>query len=138
MGTLTRVMARSVYGLDMTDLPLERLTEQKRKRRPQVPHERKIFSKASFSRWSRMEKASAPNQMVSTVNDPNAIVSPQVLNPRKLSHEERRRPLSVNLPKHAKVVSTTNSAFLPSNTPAVDSLSPIRTIASSPSTFTAG
>ncbi|XP_063231262.1 LOW QUALITY PROTEIN: ral GTPase-activating protein subunit alpha-1 [Bacillus rossius redtenbacheri] len=31
--TLTRVLARHVYGLDLTDLPLDRLTEQKAKRR---------------------------------------------------------------------------------------------------------
>ena len=29
MQTLTRVLARQVYGLDLNDLPLNRLTEQK-------------------------------------------------------------------------------------------------------------
>ena len=85
-----------------------------------------------------MEKTSAPKQIVSTVNDSNAIVSPQVQKPRKLSHEEGRRPLSVNLPKHPKVLSNANSAFLPTNTPAMDSVSLIRTVVSSPSAFTAG
>ena len=33
METLTRVLARQVYGLDLLDLPLERLSEQKEKRR---------------------------------------------------------------------------------------------------------
>ncbi|KAI5741308.1 hypothetical protein M8J76_012347 [Diaphorina citri] len=33
LDTLTRVLARHVYGLDLTDLPLDRLTEQKAKRR---------------------------------------------------------------------------------------------------------
>lgn len=33
METLTRVLARQVYGLDLQDLPLERLSEQKEKRR---------------------------------------------------------------------------------------------------------
>lgn len=32
METLTRVLARHVYGLDLTDLPLDRLSEQKNKR----------------------------------------------------------------------------------------------------------
>jgi hypothetical protein len=32
METLTRVLARQVYGLDLLDLPLERLSEQKAKR----------------------------------------------------------------------------------------------------------
>jgi hypothetical protein len=31
--TLTRVLARHVYNLDLTDLPLDRLTEQKAKKR---------------------------------------------------------------------------------------------------------
>ncbi|CAM1331539.1 RALGAPA2 (predicted) [Pycnogonum litorale] len=33
METLTRVLARQVYGLDLNDLPLERLSEQKQKKR---------------------------------------------------------------------------------------------------------
>lgn len=32
METLTRVLARHVYSLDLTDLPLDRLSEQKSKR----------------------------------------------------------------------------------------------------------
>ena len=31
--TLTRVLARHVYNLDLTDLPLDRMTEQKSKKR---------------------------------------------------------------------------------------------------------
>lgn len=33
METLTRVLARHVYNLDLLDLPLDRLTEQKAKRK---------------------------------------------------------------------------------------------------------
>jgi len=33
METLTRVLARHVYNLDLTSLPLDRLTEQKAKRK---------------------------------------------------------------------------------------------------------
>jgi lipid II:glycine glycyltransferase (peptidoglycan interpeptide bridge formation enzyme) len=32
METLTRVLARHVYNLDLTDLPLDRLSEQKEKK----------------------------------------------------------------------------------------------------------
>jgi hypothetical protein len=32
METLTRLMAREVYGLDLNNLPLDRLSEQKDKR----------------------------------------------------------------------------------------------------------
>jgi hypothetical protein len=33
METLTRVLAHNVYSLDLQDLPLQRLSEQKEKRR---------------------------------------------------------------------------------------------------------
>lgn len=33
MNTITKTLARQVYNLDLTDLPLERLSEQKEKRR---------------------------------------------------------------------------------------------------------
>ena len=33
METLTRVLARHMYNLDLNDLPLDRLSEQKEKRR---------------------------------------------------------------------------------------------------------
>ena len=33
MDTLTRVLARHVYNLDLHDLPLERMSEQKHKKR---------------------------------------------------------------------------------------------------------
>ena len=139
METLTRVMARTVYGLDMGDLPLERLTEQKRKRRPQLPQERRSFNKESFTRWSRMEKSNAPKQIVSTVNKTGSpIVSPQVQKPPLLPSSEVVNPVPINVPKRPNVLSTTNSAFFPTSTPATDSMSPIRTVASSPSTVTAG
>ena len=144
METLTRVMARTVYGLDMVDLPLERLTEQKRKRRrPQIHQERLTFSKTSFSRWSRMEKSNTPKQFVSTVNKTDdktgsSVVSPQVQRPPLLRSNEGGYPVSDNLPSQPKVLTTTNSAFFPTNSPGVDSLSPVRKIASSPGSVTAG
>ncbi|XP_056021439.1 ral GTPase-activating protein subunit alpha-1-like isoform X5 [Ostrea edulis] len=58
MDTLTRVLAKQVYGLDLTDLPLQRLTEQKEKRRrgksQEIPRNRNCDK--SFSRsWSKNE-----------------------------------------------------------------------------------
>lgn len=38
MDTLTRVLARNVYSLDLSDLPLDRLSEQKSKKSRRVPH----------------------------------------------------------------------------------------------------
>ncbi|XP_067682813.1 ral GTPase-activating protein subunit alpha-1-like isoform X5 [Haliotis asinina] len=57
METLTRVLARQVYGLDLLDLPLVRLSEQKEKRRrgrSQDGAKAKAAAEKSFSRgWSR-------------------------------------------------------------------------------------
>ena len=142
METLTRVMARTVYGLDMADLPLERLTEQKRKRRPQLPQERLNFNKTSFTRWSRMEKSNVPKQIVSTVNKSDdktgfPVISPQAQKPPSSLPGEVVHPVSNNSPKHPRVLSTTNSTFFPASTPGVDTVSPIRNVTSSPS-VTAG
>lgn len=67
METLTRVLARHVYGLDLTDLPLDRLSEQKTKRTrrgtsrtesntPQTSQEG-----SSMPIHSKCEEASAPD-----------------------------------------------------------------------------
>eukprot|EP00058_Branchiostoma_floridae_P024682 XP_002610172.1 hypothetical protein BRAFLDRAFT_121545 [Branchiostoma floridae] len=57
--TLTRVLARQVYGLDLNDLPLDKLSEQKAKRRKGkgIPVSKKTrTAERSFSRgWSRYE-----------------------------------------------------------------------------------
>ena len=55
METLTRVLARTLYGLDLGDLPLDRLSEQKRKRRRHQITEKSNFNRTSFTRWSKME-----------------------------------------------------------------------------------
>lgn len=54
--TLTRVLARQVYNLDLTNLPLDRLSEQKSKRRPRVT-----------------SKTENSNQMVSTESHPHQV-----------------------------------------------------------------
>ena len=143
METLTRVLARTVYGLDMADLPLERLTEQKRKRRPQLNQERRTFNKSSFSRWSRMDKSNAPKQFVSNVNKTGdysgfPVISPQAHKPPVLSTSTVGEPVPNNSPRRQRILSTTNSAFLPTSKPGVDSVSPLRKVASSPATVTAG
>ncbi|XP_043845501.1 ral GTPase-activating protein subunit alpha-1 isoform X3 [Dromiciops gliroides] len=64
METLTKVLARNLYNLDLNDLPLDKLSEQKQKKHKGkgVGHE---FQKASvdksFSRgWSRDQPGQAP------------------------------------------------------------------------------
>ncbi|XP_076305803.1 ral GTPase-activating protein subunit alpha-1 isoform X2 [Tachypleus tridentatus] len=62
METVTRVMARIVYGLDLNDLPLQRLTEQKQKKRKgtKTPHsaamENKISTEVVKSSVAQSEK----------------------------------------------------------------------------------
>lgn len=142
METLTRVMARTVYGLDMGDLPLERLTEQKRKRRPQITQDKRAFNKASFTRWSRMEKSNVPKQFVSNVhkNGDKAgapVITPQPKKSPILSTNEISGPVPNKSLEHSKVLTSSNSAFFPSSKPVMDRVSAIRKIASSP-TVTAG
>ncbi len=77
--TLTRVLARTVYGIDLSDLPLERLTEQKRKKlRGRVTaissqstySERKSFSRG-WSRYAKEETESKTNVSESDTSSSN-------------------------------------------------------------------
>lgn len=55
-------MARTVYALDLEDLPLARLSEQKRKRRRHQFENKSEFTKDSFARLSKMQTHSTTNQ----------------------------------------------------------------------------
>ncbi|XP_025103645.1 ral GTPase-activating protein subunit alpha-1-like isoform X4 [Pomacea canaliculata] len=72
METLTRVLARQVYGLDLQDLPLERLSEQKEKRRRgKESTKMKSATDKSFSRgWSRSDGQMANTLRGSTNSAP--------------------------------------------------------------------
>lgn len=138
METLTRVMARTVYGLDMADLPLERLTEQKRKRRPHVQQERAQFNKASFSRWSRMEKPNVPKQVMlpedkiaeSEKSDTPALQ--KVQKPSALTRQEGVQLLSSSSPKNQPKVPSNASSVSFSTSTSGDHEAPLRSVASSP------
>ncbi|XP_044520704.1 ral GTPase-activating protein subunit alpha-1 isoform X5 [Gracilinanus agilis] len=64
METLTKVLARNLYSLDLSDLPLDKLSEQKQKKHKGkgVGHEfQKPSLEKSFSRgWSRDQPGQAP------------------------------------------------------------------------------
>nr|KAF6502218.1 Ral GTPase activating protein catalytic subunit alpha 1 [Molossus molossus] len=64
METLTKVLARHLYSLDLSDLPLDKLSEQKQKKHKGkgVGHEfQKVSVDKSFSRgWSRDQPGQAP------------------------------------------------------------------------------
>ncbi|KAJ8308029.1 hypothetical protein KUTeg_012903 [Tegillarca granosa] len=62
METLTRVLARQVYNLDLHDLPLDRLSEQKEKRRrgrSQDMTKNKINDRSFSKGWSKNEPQGA-------------------------------------------------------------------------------
>ena len=144
METLTRVMARTVYGLDMADLPLERLTEQKRKRRPHIQQERGQFNKASFSRWSRMDKPNIPKQVVTLAGDKIAEseksdtpVFQQAQKPLVLARQEGVQLQSSTSPKEQPRVPSNASSVSFSTSSSGDNVTPFRSVASSP-TVSAG
>ncbi|KAJ8290298.1 hypothetical protein GJAV_G00011080 [Gymnothorax javanicus] len=64
METLTKVLARNLYSLDLNELPLDKLSEQKQKKHKGkgTAHEgQKLSVDRSFSRgWSRDQPAQAP------------------------------------------------------------------------------
>ncbi|KAM8783074.1 ral GTPase-activating protein subunit alpha-1 isoform 4-T4 [Rhynchonycteris naso] len=64
METLTKVLARNLYSLDLSDLPLDKLSEQKQKKHKGkgVGHEfQKVSVDKSFSKgWSRDQPGQAP------------------------------------------------------------------------------
>ncbi|XP_036606907.1 ral GTPase-activating protein subunit alpha-1 isoform X5 [Trichosurus vulpecula] len=64
METLTKVLARNLYNLDLSDLPLDKLSEQKQKKHKGkgAGHEfQKVSVDKSFSRgWSRDQPGQAP------------------------------------------------------------------------------
>ena len=75
------MLARTVYGVDLADLPLERLTEQKRKKQrgrvsaisdPQGSY----AAKRSFARgWSRYYKSDAEGEQKSEASDAESNAS---------------------------------------------------------------
>ncbi|XP_023240859.1 ral GTPase-activating protein subunit alpha-1-like isoform X3 [Centruroides sculpturatus] len=63
METLTRVLARHVYNLDLNDLPLQRLSEQKQKKRRGIKN---VPTSASGKRstFNKLESSKASNNVV--------------------------------------------------------------------------
>ncbi|KAL3872620.1 hypothetical protein ACJMK2_035835 [Sinanodonta woodiana] len=75
METLTRVLAKNVYNLDLNDLPLDRLSEQKEKRKrgrsQEIPKNK--VSDQSFSRaWSKSESGTEKT-VVGSTNSPQVV-----------------------------------------------------------------
>ncbi|XP_063254991.1 ral GTPase-activating protein subunit alpha-1 isoform X9 [Prinia subflava] len=139
METLTKVLARNLYSLDLNDLPLDKLSEQKQKKHKGkgVGHE---FPKSSvdksFSRgWSRDQPGQAPmrQRSATTTGSPGtekarSIVRQKTVAMRSRSIGECALPSAyIRSAKSAPVLIHTSKPFLPDIvlTPLSDELSDI-------------
>ncbi|XP_061467650.1 ral GTPase-activating protein subunit alpha-1 isoform X6 [Rhineura floridana] len=137
METLTKVLARNLYSLDLSDLPLDKLSEQKQKKHKGkgAGHE---FQKASvdksFSRgWSRDQPGQAPmrQRSATTTGSPGtekarSIVRQKTVAMRSRSIGECALPSAyIRSAKSAPVLIHTSKPFLPDIvlTPLSDELS---------------
>ncbi|XP_013926576.1 PREDICTED: ral GTPase-activating protein subunit alpha-1 isoform X5 [Thamnophis sirtalis] len=139
METLTKVLARNLYSLDLSDLPLDKLSEQKQKKHKGkgIGHE---FQKASvdksFSKgWSRDQPGQAPmrQRSATTTGSPGtekarSIVRQKTVAMRSRSIGECALPSAyIRSAKSAPVLIHTSKPFLPDIvlTPLSDELSDI-------------
>nr|XP_048711893.1 ral GTPase-activating protein subunit alpha-1 isoform X6 [Caretta caretta] len=139
METLTKVLARNLYSLDLNDLPLDKLSEQKQKKHKGkgVGHEfQKSSVDKSFSRgWSRDQPGQAPmrQRSATTTGSPGtekarSIVRQKTVAMRSRSIGECALPSAyIRSAKSAPVLIHTSKPFLPDIvlTPLSDELSDI-------------
>ncbi|XP_074069484.1 ral GTPase-activating protein subunit alpha-1 isoform X5 [Macrotis lagotis] len=139
METLTKVLARNLYSLDLNDLPLDKLSEQKQKKHKGkgVGHEfQKTSVDKSFSRgWSRDQPGQAPmrQRSATTTGSPGtekarSIVRQKTVAMRSRSIGECALPSAyIRSAKSAPVLIHTSKPFLPDIvlTPLSDELSDI-------------
>ncbi|XP_069320339.1 ral GTPase-activating protein subunit alpha-1 isoform X4 [Eulemur rufifrons] len=139
METLTKVLARNLYSLDLSDLPLDKLSEQKQKKHKGkgVGHEfQKVSVDKSFSRgWSRDQPGQAPmrQRSATTTGSPGtekarSIVRQKTVAMRSRSIGECALPSAyIRSAKSAPVLIHTSKPFLPDIvlTPLSDELSDI-------------
>ncbi|XP_036606904.1 ral GTPase-activating protein subunit alpha-1 isoform X2 [Trichosurus vulpecula] len=139
METLTKVLARNLYNLDLSDLPLDKLSEQKQKKHKGkgAGHEfQKVSVDKSFSRgWSRDQPGQAPmrQRSATTTGSPGtekarSIVRQKTVAMRSRSIGECALPSAyIRSAKSAPVLIHTSKPFLPDIvlTPLSDELSDI-------------
>ncbi|KAM6462192.1 ral GTPase-activating protein subunit alpha-1 isoform 5-T5 [Liasis olivaceus] len=139
METLTKVLARNLYSLDLSDLPLDKLSEQKQKKHKGkgIGHEfQKTSVDKSFSKgWSRDQPGQAPmrQRSATTTGSPGtekarSIVRQKTVAMRSRSIGECALPSAyIRSAKSAPVLIHTSKPFLPDIvlTPLSDELSDI-------------
>ncbi|XP_028935222.1 ral GTPase-activating protein subunit alpha-1 isoform X1 [Ornithorhynchus anatinus] len=139
METLTKVLARNLYSLDLSDLPLDKLSEQKQKKHKGKgvgPEFQKASVDKSFSRgWSRDQPGQAPmrQRSATTTGSPGtekarSLVRQKTVAMRSRSIGECALPSAyIRSAKSAPVLIHTSKPFLPDIvlTPLSDELSDI-------------
>ncbi|XP_025037741.2 ral GTPase-activating protein subunit alpha-1 isoform X6 [Pelodiscus sinensis] len=94
METLTKVLARNLYSLDLSDLPLDKLSEQKQKKHKGkgVGHEfQKSSVDKSFSRgWSRDQPGQAPmrQRSATTTGSPGTEKARSIVRQKTVANRE--------------------------------------------------
>ncbi|XP_064421029.1 ral GTPase-activating protein subunit alpha-1 isoform X2 [Latimeria chalumnae] len=139
METLTKVLARNLYSLDLSDLPLDKLSEQKQKKHKGkgAAHEsQKSSVDKSFSKgWSRDQPGQCPmrQRSATTTGSPGTEKARSIVRQKTIAMRSRSigdyvlPSASVRSAKSAPVLIHTSNPFLPdiALTPLSDELSDI-------------
>ncbi|XP_004698592.1 ral GTPase-activating protein subunit alpha-1 isoform X9 [Echinops telfairi] len=118
METLTKVLARNLYSLDLSDLPLDKLSEQKQKKHKGkgVGHEfQKVSVDKSFSRgWSRDQPAQAPmrQRSATTTGSPGTEKARSIVRQKSVDIDDTQiLPRSTRARHYSQSEDTGNEVF---------------------------
>ncbi|XP_059952286.1 ral GTPase-activating protein subunit alpha-1 isoform X3 [Mesoplodon densirostris] len=120
METLTKVLARNLYSLDLSDLPLDKLSEQKQKKHKGkgVGHEfQKVSVDKSFSRgWSRDQPGQAPmrQRSATTTGSPGTEKARSIVRQKTVDIDDAQiLPRSTRVRHFSQSEDTGNEVFGP-------------------------
>ncbi|XP_012371442.1 ral GTPase-activating protein subunit alpha-1 isoform X7 [Octodon degus] len=118
METLTKVLARNLYSLDLSDLPLDKLSEQKQKKHKGkgVGHEfQKVSVDKSFSRgWSRDQPGQAPmrQRSATTTGSPGTEKARSIVRQKTVDIDDAQiHPRSTRVRHFSQSEDTGNEVF---------------------------
>ncbi|XP_075387192.1 ral GTPase-activating protein subunit alpha-1 isoform X1 [Tenrec ecaudatus] len=118
METLTKVLARNLYTLDLSDLPLDKLSEQKQKKHKGkgVGHEfQKVSVDKSFSRgWSRDQPGQAPmrQRSATTTGSPGTEKARSIVRQKTVDIDDTQiLPRSTRVRHYSQSEDTGNEVF---------------------------
>ncbi|KAM6180829.1 ral GTPase-activating protein subunit alpha-1 isoform 1-T1 [Erethizon dorsatum] len=118
METLTKVLARNLYSLDLSDLPLDKLSEQKQKKHKGkgVGHEfQKVSVDKSFSRgWSRDQPGQTPmrQRSATTTGSPGTEKARSIVRQKTVDIDDAQiHPRSTRVRHFSQSEDTGNEVF---------------------------